>query len=176
MYIQISLLYIVNIWKIMHANCLIPCSSLGCAPEVCLCCITNDYGHTNLCKWSVSRKFIVLQQVLHWLASMKPASVVLTNDYIHANLFTVNGPYLGKQWKFIVVQQVLHWLASMKPASVAMRLMPMVVHAAVCKLLEQDESQLTVVKKVIEKVNSRAAKVMRAPRLELKKFEVRFWN
>ena len=36
-------------------------------------------------------------------------------------------------------EKVLHFLATMKPADAAMRLMPMLIHAAIMKLLQQGE-------------------------------------
>ncbi len=43
----------------------------------------------------------------------------------------------GVSHTLFTVFQVLHWLASMKPAVVASRLMPMLIHAAIEKLLSQ---------------------------------------
>ena len=37
-------------------------------------------------------------------------------------------------------EKVLHFLAAMNPALVAQRLMPMVIHAAIAKILEQGGS------------------------------------
>ena len=48
---------------------------------------------------------------------------------------------LNQNYLFFFVQ-VLHWLASMKPSDVAVRLLPMLIHAAITKLMEHGWLQM----------------------------------
>lgn len=62
----------------------------------------------------------------------------------------------------------------MKPADVALRLMPMLLHAAVSKVKGQDEVNLAPISQSVAQMTSRATKVLRSPRIDVRRYEVSF--
>eukprot|EP00918_Siedleckia_nematoides_P075131 GHVU01164295.1.p1 GENE.GHVU01164295.1~~GHVU01164295.1.p1 ORF type:complete len:938 (+),score=116.09 GHVU01164295.1:61-2814(+) len=67
-------------------------------------------------------------------------------------------------------EKVLHWLSAMKPSEAAQRLLPMLAHCALLKLMNQDESKLPVMQTVLEQAISKTAKVTRLSKPSLKHF------
>ena len=67
---------------------------------------------------------------------------------------------------------MLHWLASLAPSDVAARLMPMLVQAAVMALHEQQQASMPVVRRRLALIVDKATRALRAPKTEIKKYEV----
>jgi len=64
-------------------------------------------------------------------------------------------------------EKVLHWLSSMKPAIVAQKLTPMLLHAAIVKLMEQDACCLVPVEKALTQLVTRTNKALRSHRWDV---------
>ena len=67
---------------------------------------------------------------------------------------------------------MLHWLASLKPSDVAARVMPMLVHAAVVTLYEQQHVAMAPVQRQLKQIVDKATRLLRAPKTDVKKYEV----
>lgn len=68
-------------------------------------------------------------------------------------------------------EKVLHFLSALKPASVVVHLMPMLVHAALLKAMENDNPKIPVLKQVIEQACLKASQVTRSPQQDAKRYE-----
>ncbi|ESP04825.1 hypothetical protein LOTGIDRAFT_211630 [Lottia gigantea] len=68
-------------------------------------------------------------------------------------------------------EKVLHFLAAMKPGQVVLHLMPMLVHAAILKVIENEDQDTENLKTLLDQVINKAAKVTRSPVLDTRKYE-----
>ncbi|XP_060585547.1 rab3 GTPase-activating protein catalytic subunit-like [Ruditapes philippinarum] len=68
-------------------------------------------------------------------------------------------------------EKVLHFLSSLKPADVVVHLMPMLIHAALLKAMENDDPKIPVLKQVIEQACVKASQVTRSPNQDAKRYE-----
>ncbi|XP_033728070.1 LOW QUALITY PROTEIN: rab3 GTPase-activating protein catalytic subunit-like [Pecten maximus] len=75
-------------------------------------------------------------------------------------------------------EKVLHFLSSMKPANLVLNLMPVVIHSAIIKVIQNEDSDIPKLKDVLDNLISRASKVTRAAHQDIKKYEdlVRYIN
>ena len=72
---------------------------------------------------------------------------------------------------FVFLAQVLHWLASLRPSDVASRLMPMLIHAAIATLYEQDGVTMETAAKMLKHVVEKAGRLLRTSESDLKTFQ-----
>ncbi|XP_046346291.1 rab3 GTPase-activating protein catalytic subunit-like [Haliotis rufescens] len=68
-------------------------------------------------------------------------------------------------------EKVLHWLSSMKPATVVFNLMPMLTHAAIVKVLDNEDADVPAVKTLVDQIVSKGAKLTRNPMADVRKYE-----
>ncbi|XP_076118047.1 rab3 GTPase-activating protein catalytic subunit-like isoform X3 [Mytilus galloprovincialis] len=68
-------------------------------------------------------------------------------------------------------EKVLHFLSAMKPADVILQLMPCLIHAAIIKVVENDDSDIPRLKDILDQVITRASKVTRAFNQNAKHYE-----
>ncbi|XP_021357732.1 rab3 GTPase-activating protein catalytic subunit-like [Mizuhopecten yessoensis] len=75
-------------------------------------------------------------------------------------------------------EKVLHFLSSMKPASLVLSLLPVLIHSAIIKVIQNEDSDIPKLKDVLDNLISRASKVTRAAHQDIKKYEdlVRYIN
>ncbi|XP_052812233.1 rab3 GTPase-activating protein catalytic subunit-like isoform X2 [Mya arenaria] len=68
-------------------------------------------------------------------------------------------------------EKVLHYLSSLKPSDVVVLLMPMLIHAALLKAMENEDKDIPVLKQAIEQACNKASQVTRAPQQDAKRYE-----
>uniref|UniRef100_A0A8C2D0Q7 Rab3 GTPase-activating protein catalytic subunit n=1 Tax=Cyprinus carpio TaxID=7962 RepID=A0A8C2D0Q7_CYPCA len=69
-------------------------------------------------------------------------------------------------------EKVLHYLSQQKPSDVTRHLMPCVLHAALLKIKEEEESEdIASVRKALQQVTAHASKLLRHPNPDFKKLE-----
>ncbi|KAK6194420.1 hypothetical protein SNE40_000056 [Patella caerulea] len=68
-------------------------------------------------------------------------------------------------------EKVLHFLASMKPGQVVLHMMPMLIHAAIVKVIENEDQDTENLKVLLDQIMNKAAKVTRSPLMDARKYE-----
>ncbi|XP_013395929.1 rab3 GTPase-activating protein catalytic subunit-like [Lingula anatina] len=68
-------------------------------------------------------------------------------------------------------EKVLHFLASLKPGQLALHLMPMLIHGAIIKLQENNDSSIPSLNTLLQQIQTKSSKVTRAPDQDVKKYE-----
>merc|ERR1712004_157202 len=68
-------------------------------------------------------------------------------------------------------EKVLHFLSALRPGAVAQKLMPMIIHASLAKLMEQDESEIESVSDALNLLISKSSKVVRASRFDVQRIK-----
>ena len=69
-------------------------------------------------------------------------------------------------------EKVLHYLESQEPSMIGKLLMPTLIHATVCRLLQEQKEELTVLPDAFKRIVKFAERLTRSPRPALKHVEV----
>ncbi|KAL4221433.1 Rab3 GTPase-activating protein catalytic subunit [Mactra antiquata] len=68
-------------------------------------------------------------------------------------------------------EKVLHFLSSLNLSDIVVHLMPMLIHAALLKAMDNDDPSINVLKQVIEQACLKASQVTRSPQQDAKRYE-----
>ncbi|KAL5005916.1 hypothetical protein ScPMuIL_017074 [Solemya velum] len=68
-------------------------------------------------------------------------------------------------------EKILHFLSAMKPGAVVLHLLPCLVHAAIIRVIENDDSDIPKLRMLLDQVIGKAAKVLRSPHQEIRRYE-----
>lgn len=69
-------------------------------------------------------------------------------------------------------EKVLHFLESQKPSAVVQLLLPVLTHAAICRLLQEHKEDLSMLSESFRQIIKTAVRITRNPRPTLQQYEV----
>ncbi|KAK3589406.1 hypothetical protein CHS0354_020737 [Potamilus streckersoni] len=68
-------------------------------------------------------------------------------------------------------EKVLHFLSSLQPADVVLHLLPVLIHAAILKVMENEDQELPVLQQLLDKLCSKASTVTRSPAQDVRSYD-----